>query len=464
MNISQTLNKAMDLMARGKTGMARAQCRKILHHHPDHFDAQHLYGVLCLKEGDYPRAAEQLRRALGARAPDPQKAQASSNLALALLYQGQPDDALLAINSAVELNGPRPEFLSNRASILETLGDWAAMESDLRHVLRTDPDNAQWLTGLAVACRHQQQPEQALAVLAQLSGNSRPSDPDACLEWLLLTALLEGPDAAISLAGDRNDPSELSLYQQTADYCCENGYREFALPFYRRALELDPGNPALQHCLAALEGNTTTAAPEIYIQRLYDQHARAFEQRLVGNLRYQAPWLLSERLQNLGYNSFERILDLGCGTGLVGSQLTGSVSFRQLEGVDLSEGMLQQAARKGHYHQLHHQGAQGFLGAGDSVYQLICAMDMLIYIGSLEQFFTAVGDRLAASGLFALTAELTTEQDYLLSHSGRYLHSLSYLLGLAQQQGLEVIDNQQITLRMERGQPVPGALLILRKQ
>ena len=49
-----------------------------------------------------------------------------------------------------------------------------------------------------------------------------------------------------------------------------------------------------------------------------------------------------------------RILDAGCGTGLVG-QIVAARGYHQLEGLDLSAGMLREAGHKGCYTALHQQ-------------------------------------------------------------------------------------------------------------
>lgn len=49
-----------------------------------------------------------------------------------------------------------------------------------------------------------------------------------------------------------------------------------------------------------------------------------------------------------------RILDAGCGTGLVG-QILAARGYHQLEGLDLSAGMLREASHKGCYTALHQQ-------------------------------------------------------------------------------------------------------------
>ena len=53
-----------------------------------------------------------------------------------------------------------------------------------------------------------------------------------------------------------------------------------------------------------------------------------------------------------------RILDAGCGTGM-GGLLLASRGFRHLEGLDLSAGMLREAAKKGCYQALHQETLGG---------------------------------------------------------------------------------------------------------
>jgi ubiquinone/menaquinone biosynthesis C-methylase UbiE len=62
-----------------------------------------------------------------------------------------------------------------------------------------------------------------------------------------------------------------------------------------------------------------------------------------------------------------RILDAGCGTGLAG-QLLAARGYRHIEGLDLSAGMLAEAARKGCYAALHRQVLGEALDFPDAVF------------------------------------------------------------------------------------------------
>jgi len=61
------------------------------------------------------------------------------------------------------------------------------------------------------------------------------------------------------------------------------------------------------------------------------------------------------------------LLDAGAGTGLMGEWL-GLVGYPQVEALDISEGMLAKAARKGHYSALHQLALGGALPFADNAY------------------------------------------------------------------------------------------------
>ena len=57
---------------------------------------------------------------------------------------------------------------------------------------------------------------------------------------------------------------------------------------------------------------------------------------------------LTQKLEEFGYTNEARIIDLGCGTGLVGEQLH-KLGYKNIDGVDLSPDLLQTAKEKGIY-------------------------------------------------------------------------------------------------------------------
>ena len=74
---------------------------------------------------------------------------------------------------------------------------------------------------------------------------------------------------------------------------------------------------------------------------LFDQCAERFDEMLVEQLGYSVPMALRQRLAELAPGPYARMLDLGCGTGLTGASLADMAG--EITGVDLAEGMLDQA-------------------------------------------------------------------------------------------------------------------------
>ena len=73
---------------------------------------------------------------------------------------------------------------------------------------------------------------------------------------------------------------------------------------------------------------------------------------MLNDLKYGAPYatvdLLSKHLKHLGYKSNARILDLGCGSGIVGQELR-RLGYTNVDGLDLSAEMMAKAKEKGVY-------------------------------------------------------------------------------------------------------------------
>ena len=60
-------------------------------------------------------------------------------------------------------------------------------------------------------------------------------------------------------------------------------------------------------------------------------------------------------------------------------------AWRGLDGVDISQGMLEEARKKKLYHKLYRQELCEFLLARKNKYDLITAADVLTYFGNLEK-------------------------------------------------------------------------------
>ena len=81
---------------------------------------------------------------------------------------------------------------------------------------------------------------------------------------------------------------------------------------------------------------------------LYEDWAPSYERNLRQDYGYIAPQIAADAMAAQCSDKDTRILDLGCGTGLVGKELSGR-GFRQIDGLDISPNMLDEARAKGIY-------------------------------------------------------------------------------------------------------------------
>ena len=86
-------------------------------------------------------------------------------------------------------------------------------------------------------------------------------------------------------------------------------------------------------------------------QALYDDWAATYDRDLIDELGYVADAEACRRLEALVPDRAARILDAGCGTGLVGRRLQ-QAGYHDIHGNDYSAKMLQQARATGTYRSL----------------------------------------------------------------------------------------------------------------
>jgi len=87
-------------------------------------------------------------------------------------------------------------------------------------------------------------------------------------------------------------------------------------------------------------------------RRYYDSWAESYEDDFAAAEGYAYPERIAGLLAGLIRNSTGRIADIGCGTGLIGFHLRKLGVTAPLDGLDISQGMLEIAARKNVYAEL----------------------------------------------------------------------------------------------------------------
>jgi predicted TPR repeat methyltransferase len=96
-------------------------------------------------------------------------------------------------------------------------------------------------------------------------------------------------------------------------------------------------------------------------------------------------------------------------------------------------------------------------------FDLLCAADVLIYLGDFQPIFEAASACLRPGGYFAFTIEELPAGDRyeLIIKTRRYRHSKAYVQKIAGMFGFAELRFENITIRQEANQPVRGVLIIL---
>lgn len=272
------------------------------------------------------------------------------------------------------------------------------------------------------------------------------------------SAALDAFDQALSL-----DSGYTDAWVNRAIACQESNDLPGAVHSYEQAVALDPGHGAAAHMLAALRGDRTEAAPSAHVARLFDEYAVRFDHHLVDTLGYSMPRLLREEVASLSGSEarFERVIDLGCGTGLAGLAFRSAAGV--LVGVDLSSGMIERARQRAIYDELRVADVVSALESDTARYDLFICADVFPYFGRIDDLFSAVAGRAAAGALFVFSTELHEGEGFALRPSGRYAHAQDYLRHAAGNSGFTVLTMRTENLRKQRDAWIPGDLVLLRR-
>ncbi len=430
-------NQSFMLMERGMTAQRRGdlasaeRCYKqVLAREPRHADALHLLGLIALSRG---RVDEAMRLIKNAITIFPKVAIYHANLGRVFGESGDPDGAVAALERAVALDPMLLQALYNLGLACESRGDWDAAREHYEAASFGDEDTAI--------------PEAAFN-LGNLHA-ARGRDQDAVVAYERALELRPGYTRAFANLG--------YTFQKLGKF-------ERALEVYRAILAEDPNDAEAAHMLSALSGQTPDRADPGYVAKFFDDYAVRFESVLVNELAYDTPRAIAEAAASVlaGTGRFERVLDLGCGTGLSGRALRAFCDV--LVGVDLSEKMLERAKLAGGYDELQCADLLSYLEGSTTTFDLVTAADVLNYLGDLSAVFGGVALRLSDNGVFVFSTEVGSVEGFALDRTGRFLHERAYVEATAREAGFLIVSCEERTLRLERGEPVRGNLFVLRRR
>jgi predicted TPR repeat methyltransferase len=234
-----------------------------------------------------------------------------------------------------------------------------------------------------------------------------------------------------------------------------------AVPYYRQVLAKAPDNEYVQHLVASFSGESTDTAPAAYVKVIFDDYADNFDHHIQEVLGYKIPGQLVALMARHADQGDWRLLDLGCGTGLVGAEA--APHTKMMVGVDLSPKMLEKAAQRQVYQRLECAEVLAAMQAEpEASFDVVVAADVFVYVGQLDAVVAQAHRVLRPGGLFACSLETMEDSavGYQLQSTGRYKHTLSYMNQLASQHGFKWLEKVPTVIRSDNEKPIQGSMVV----
>jgi len=371
---------------------------------------------------------QSLRRAVAAA---PASARVGMELAKALSRHGRHAEAVATVHKALQLAPDELAVLEAAVAIADVAGNLEAAQQHLQRALALRPSQASIRRALGRNLARQGRCAEAephlRAILAM-----KPDDLPA-LKWL--------GSCLIDLK--RNDE---------------------ALALLQKVEVLDPADPSLPYYLELARGQTPSSTPPDMVRGIFDDYAHRFDAHLLGKLEYRVPQHVAQIIRQRAAGRDADVLDLGCGTGLVGKHL-GRMG-NALVGVDMSPAMIGRAARLGVYTELR-QGAllDQLRLIPPASFDYVIAADVFIYVGDIAEVIPACFTVLRSGGALIFSCETadSAEGGLVLRPSKRYAHSTDAVEALCRAAGFERCAIEPMSLRLENNAPVAGFIAVAEK-
>ena len=411
-------------------------------------------------------AAQQLNLLVKTDAHDPRLFLLGSRLAEAA---GNPDGTLQAARKAHQLAPGWPVATIHLAGVLANRGEteeaMSVAEQATRQAVSGAADRVELLVKAAAVARGLNHYPQALQWLRE--ANSISPD-DLSIRHQIARILIEAGDAAQAM-GILTDllqqmPNSPTLLRDRLRACLSTAQTGQALQDGEALLALDPDNEVYRFYLDIARGETPKTQPSLLVSELFDDVAARYDRYWTGQLRYQLPHDVAQMIKQWHPDRKGDVLDLGCGTGLLGVSLGPMEGV--LVGVDLSARMLEQAGRHRLYDGFHQVNLlDALLATPENLYHVIAALDVFTYVGCLDVVIPNAYHILLPGARLVFSCETGAEgaADYTLPSSYRYTHQRSYVQRLLRAAGFQDIVLEDRVLRQEADQPVPGFLVVARK-
>lgn len=193
----------------------------------------------------------------------------------------------------------------------------------------------------------------------------------------------------------------------------------------------------LEGRLADVSGKAVNIDPATH----YDGWAASYDKDLLEEYGYSAPRIAAEALDRVLPDRNAVILDVGCGTGLVGKELANR-GFSRFVGVDVSPGMLAEAEKTGLYEELILADAEAEGPGAQDAYDAVISVGSF-GLGHLGPEAMAGLARCARPGgpvVIFMNAEPFADQDYAGTISAMKAEGLWNVTGISDHNYMDALN------------------------
>jgi len=225
-----------------------------------------------------------------------------------------------------------------------------------------------------------------------------------------------------------------------------------------------PDNPVYQFFAQIAHGQVPKTQPTLLVTTVFDRAATRYDQLMTSGLRYTLPKQVATMLLEWFPDKKFDLLDLGCGTGLLGRELTAIDG--EMIGADLSEQMIHQAHTHGVYNNFYRVNLlDALVSTPAEHYTVISALDVFGSVGDLSTVMAGAFRVLSPGGYFVFSFQETDKlgKPFELTTKLNYLYRRDYIERLLADAGFAEVALQAVDLRFEEGQTVAGVLVTARK-
>jgi predicted TPR repeat methyltransferase len=378
--------------------------------------------------------------------------------------KGEPERAETDIRRAVSLNPMWVVSVTELASFLSRQARHDEALQQVKKAIALEPGNVEVITravDMAHAALRVHDAAVWLEQLVQLQPNNTRFKNILANDL----AYMGRNDEAYALFADalNINPHDATTLQSRARLYWQQGKTGEAAQDMAALYAVQPGVLETAFWYQLTHGQTPSTLPIEMVRSTFDAAAVHFKTQGISEQLHRLPDLMASMITARHTTLEINMLDLGCGTGLLGQRL-GRLNGA-LVGVDISTQMVSQMLGLGLYDKVHTVNVLDALDATpDSLYHVISACDTFPYIGDLSQAVPNAHRILLPGGHLIFSCEIAAEDeaDMVLRPSMRFAHKRSAVEALCQSTGFVRVDVME-TLLYQDNRDLKGFVVIAEK-